>query len=91
MRTLLFAVFFGGTFWATSYFLPASFEKPLEFFGKKILYACAGAVLLLVVAVHILSFSVFPLLNSGILTTLFGNPDIMFYWFVAPLVLVAFF
>ncbi len=85
---VLFAVF---TFWITSYFLHRSFDRPFEFFGKKIIYAFAGSVQVIILAVHVISFTPFPLLNSSMLTTLFGNPDSAFYWFIAPLILIAVF
>ncbi|OGG59953.1 hypothetical protein A3C89_03365 [Candidatus Kaiserbacteria bacterium RIFCSPHIGHO2_02_FULL_50_50] len=90
-RFALFALFETFTFWIASYILHRSYEKPFEFFGKKIIYASAGAVQVIIIAVHVISFTTFPLLSSGILDTLFGNPDTAFYWFIAPLILVAVF
>lgn len=88
VRVILFVLFACLASYLVSFVIRRSFEKPFEFFHKKIIYALAFSVLIIVVAVHILSIGAPYILNSQPLIILFGNASYAFYWFMAPLFLV---
>lgn len=88
VRVTLFVLFACLVGYLISFAIRRSFEKPFEFFHKKIVYALACSILIIIIAVHTLSVGAPYFLNSALLAMLFGNTAYAFYWFLAPLFLV---
>lgn len=84
-RAVMFVFFASAASYLMKYIVSSSFEKSLEFFHKKAMYAFAGSVLIIIIGTHVIDITTPTLLNSAPLITLFGNESFSFYWFIAPL------
>jgi len=85
-KLILFAVFTILTTVLMSRLMPSEFrEKKFESFGKKLLLATAGTILIMVFSFHVLPVTEFLTPGTPI-QALFAPSDYFFWWLMLPLV-----
>lgn len=88
LRLALFAFFALVSTWLFARILPREYdERAFEGFGRKLLLALAGTILVMIFSYHVLPITDFITPGSPI-NTLFGSEGTFFWWLLAPLVIL---
>jgi len=89
-KVVLFAIFTLITTILITRLMPEEYrEKNFESYGKKVMLAGAGTILIMVFSFHVLPVT--ELLTPGTpVSYLFAAPDTFFWWLLAPLVFLYF-
>jgi len=90
IRLITFAIFAVISTWLYARILPREYaEKAFEGFGKKVLLAAAGTILVMIYSYHVLPITDFITPGSPI-NYLFGSEQSFFWWLIAPIVILFF-
>lgn len=85
-KLILFTIFTIFTTILMSRLMPAEFtEKKFESFGKKLLLATAGTILIMVFSFHVLPVTEFLTPGTPV-QSLFSSSDYFFWWLMLPLI-----
>lgn len=90
IKLIVFAIFTTLSTWLYIRILPREYdEKAFEGFGKKILLATAGTILVMIFSYHVLPITEFITPGSPI-NYLFGSEHNFFWWLIAPIIILFF-
>ena len=90
VKLIIFALFAALSTWLYTRILPREYdEKTFEGFGRKLLLAAAGTILVMIYSYHVLPVTDFITPGSPI-NFLFGSEQSFFWWLMAPIAILFF-
>lgn len=90
IRLIIFGIFAFVSTWLYTRILPREYdEKTFEGFGKKLLLAMAGTILVMIYSYHVLPITDYITPGSPI-NFLFGSEQSFFWWLMVPIIILFF-